>query len=425
MRINPSRRGVLGGMAAAAFWPGTLRAASAGVSPLPGADFPPTAPGARAFLAATRAARVIGLGEATHGSHEIFELKTSFITALAQAGRLSAIGFEIGGAAMLPLDEIVREGRPDAIAPLLKATGNFTVATAEMTALIELIRRINQSRPAARRIALFGYDVQTPGADAAAIVALCDRAKVAVAFPAPFTELAANPRPIQAYNPATASAFVAAVAPARAAFQAARPALEAALGAPAVAARARLFDAIDNAFALFKQPSFEAAYAQRDAFGAQRILAEAKQTTGQVAVWAHNGHINRETHEFSGVKLLGGVLGDALGAGYFALGTAFRDGEARAQRQGVKGVIVNTLGPARDGSLDVALAALGKAYFVTLPQLERLPGWRERAAAQLGLRAIGGGYEPENDTRTYRPTTLATQYDGIAFIDTVSASTPL
>lgn len=421
-----SRREIIGALVAAAAMPASVRAAPAvRVSALDSPRFPANAPGLRSFVNAVRGAGVIGLGEATHGSRELFALKSAMIEALMRARRLGAIGFEVGAAVILPLDEYVRRGQPIDVAATLKSSGNYTIATTELATLIETIRRINGNRPTADRIQIFGYDVQTPGADAAEIIRFCAAFGQNPNFPAEFRELALSPKPIQALSPMAVPAIVAALPAARAAYVAVREPLLNAAGPAAVDARLQLFDMIDRSFALFREPSFVAAYAKRDFYGATRIEEVARGARGAVAVWAHNGHINRVSYEFPQGKLLGGELASRFGARYFAVGTAFYEGQTRALRKGAAGAIVNTMGAAEAGSLDESLAGLGSSYFVTMDELAKVDGWSDRVRTRGVLRAIGGGYEPENRSRTYRDTCLVDQYDAIAFVRTLSASNPL
>jgi erythromycin esterase len=144
-----------------------------------------------------------------------------------------------------------------------------------------------------------------------------------------------------------------------------------------------------------------------------------------VIVWAHNGHINKGSLEFAGMKLLGGRLSEEFGSRYYAIATAFYEGDVRAQHA-KEGVIVNTLPPARAGSIDSMLNALdGDAWFANLADVRQTTGWANILTDQGVLRGVGGAYEPENDSRTYRPTNLAVQFDAVIFIRRVSASTPL
>ena len=102
-------------------------------------------------------ARVIGLGECTHGSREFHRLKHRIVRLLAAELSVSAIVFEANLAGVIRVNEYVLEGRGDP-AEVLSRHLDWDVGTEEMVGLLRWLWRHNAS--GASRIALAGCDMQ-------------------------------------------------------------------------------------------------------------------------------------------------------------------------------------------------------------------------------------------------------------------------
>ncbi len=103
-------------------------------------------------------ATVVGLGEATHGTAEFFELKHRLFRHLVEAHGHRALGYEYGFAASLPLDCYVMTGQGSLDALLAK--GLWIQANQEVRSLLEWMRRHNRDLPEAQRVHFFGIDSQ-------------------------------------------------------------------------------------------------------------------------------------------------------------------------------------------------------------------------------------------------------------------------
>jgi erythromycin esterase len=107
---------------------------------------------------AVAAARVVGLGEATHGTAEFFELKHRLFRYLVEAHGHRALGYEVGFAASLDLDRYVTTGEGS----LDDLLGNLSwiQANEEVRALLEWMRIHNRGLPGAERVRFIGIDSQ-------------------------------------------------------------------------------------------------------------------------------------------------------------------------------------------------------------------------------------------------------------------------
>lgn len=303
---------------------------------------------------------VVGLGEATHGSKEIFHLKSRMVETLVGAA-FRTVAFELGFADGLALDRYVTLASNDAPVTVLKGIGTFSIANGEVLALVQRLRAINGGLAPNRRVHVFGYDVQTPGREAALVVNWLSGLKGGSSIsPGPsLAALAASPnKPIQAMDSRSAPQVRADVGTLLAAIDAQRAALARASSDETLALMRRAVGVIDQAFGLFSAASLADVYDLRDKAGADNIAWQQARTGRRTIAWAHNGHIDKGSFEFAGKKLLGGYLDATYGRRYYAIATAFYEGDVRATHA-KDGVVVNHLPPARAGSLDAFLVQQG------------------------------------------------------------------
>jgi erythromycin esterase len=104
-------------------------------------------------------ARILSLGEATHGSREFFQLKHRLLEfAVAELG-FTIFALEANFTECLRINNYVLGGRGSA-ADVLSGTRFWTWDTEEVLALIEWMRDWNSTH--ARQVSFYGYDMQFP-----------------------------------------------------------------------------------------------------------------------------------------------------------------------------------------------------------------------------------------------------------------------
>ena len=122
--------------------------------------------------------RVIGLGEATHGSREFFLLKHRMLEFLVTEQGFTVLAMEASAAAAAVNDYVLHgEGDP---AAALRGLGFWTLNTAEMLAVLRWLREHNSTASAAARVSFAGIDPQFPGASLAALRAGTKKAEAAL-----------------------------------------------------------------------------------------------------------------------------------------------------------------------------------------------------------------------------------------------------
>ncbi|HEX6749938.1 MAG TPA: erythromycin esterase family protein [Longimicrobium sp.] len=336
----------------------------------------------RALHPLVEGARIVALGEATHGTREFFRAKHRLVRWMVEREGVTVFAIEANMPEARRVNEYVLTGRGDpraALAGLYFWTWN----TEEVLALIEWMRAYNASGRG--RVEFWGFDMQY-----ASVAADSVRAFVARADPA--------------FLPTVDSAYALADS-ATAGMRRGRPAVAAM--APAwrdAAARVVAHLAANRASYLTRFDSMQVAWAEQNARiveqaasmdlpnGASRdssmavnvawIVAHQPPGT-RIALWAHNGHVARDG------AWMGGYLDRRFGSAYRVFGFAFGEGDYTAV--GSRGLRAYPAAAPAPGSVESVLRRVGMPRLV----LDLRGAARERDGAWLAephlFREIGAG----------------------------------
>lgn len=109
-------------------------------------------------------ARIVGLGEATHGTCEFFRLKHRLLRYLVAELDVRVVGFEANLPEALAIDDYVVHGTGDPVAAL-DGVYFWTWQVESVLELLEWLRAFNADRPLWDRVRFYGIDAQyTQGA---------------------------------------------------------------------------------------------------------------------------------------------------------------------------------------------------------------------------------------------------------------------
>lgn len=282
------------------------------------------------FVAQAASRSVIGLGEATHGTREAFQLKHRLIRALAEAGGLRTVAFECGMAAGRLIDEYVRFGSGEAREALAQQ-GYWCWENHEVLELIEWLRRHNARLAPGERIAFVGIDVQKvePGLPEllAALEVADERPSASSGDDLVLRTLEAAARAVgQLLSGEMVRDAPIAASAVKDLFEAA-PRL-ATPGQRALCRNAARY--VDT----YLNPERENGLEVRDEYLAATVLETLAERPGLAVVWAHNEHV-AVNPDFFGTRAMGHHLREALGEGYLSLGMLFGEGAflARSWRE--------------------------------------------------------------------------------------------
>lgn len=387
-------------------------------------------------------ARIVALGEASHGTREFFQMKHRLLEYLVTRKGFTVFALEADWPETLAVDQYVKTGRGDpraALAGLYFWTWN----TEEVLDLIEWMRAYNAAPGPHATLSFSGFDLQTPDValmraedyvrrvdppalptmqtDYAPLRALMGRqARDAKRLPA------GMPAPP---DPATAAACVAGAAAAVSRLDARRAEYVKASSADA------FLDARQNALIVAQSAQtmtagFQDATARRDRLMADNVrwLAEQKYPGQKIVLWAHNGHVGAQ--DFAGHKAMGAYLRADYGSALCVLGFAFSRGEVRALR--MTGTQMNwppvplPVPPAADGTGDALLHRAGLPRFLLdfrrVAPDSPLGAW---LSAPHPFQLPGAAWDPSQAALFSQSVTLRTAYDGLIYIDESHASRAL
>ncbi|MFD4397395.1 erythromycin esterase family protein [Kitasatospora sp. NPDC058397] len=115
----------------------------------------------RALGAMVGDAKVVGLGEATHGSHEFFTMKERVFRYLVQEKGFTTFALEMSWSAGLKIDKYLQDGKGDARQIVKDELGQSPWERQEFVDLISWMREYNRQHPE-RPVHFMGDDVGAP-----------------------------------------------------------------------------------------------------------------------------------------------------------------------------------------------------------------------------------------------------------------------
>ena len=384
------------------------------------------------------------LGEATHGTHEFYDVRAAISRRLVTEAGFDAIAVEGDWPDVLRLNRHVAGQGTDS---LDEAFGDFERFPEWMwrnlvvRGFVQWLREHNAGRPLARRVGVYGMDLYSLYRSADAVIAYLEQvdpgqADVARRLYAGLDHV----RDPQAYGAEAASGLRPSCRDAAAALLVDLARKQADYLAGDGQARAdEHFHAERNAYVVLNAEHYYRAMFRghrlswnlRDGHMVNTLLALRRHLrgsgrAGRIVVWAHNSHLGdaRATGmgqggEWNVGQLLREQVGEAhvLSVGfttYTGHVTAARDWNSPAERRWVR--------PARPDSYEHLLYRTGKDRFF-LPL-------HDGAAAPLAEprleRAIGVVYRPESELAShYFDASLSAQFDALYHLDETTAVEPL
>jgi erythromycin esterase len=380
------------------------------------------------------AARVVALGEATHGTRDFFQLKHRVFEYLVAERGFTAFAFEASFAESVAVDAYVRTGKGDP-AELVARLPGWIFDTEEVLALVRWMRLYNEDPKHPRKLRFHGFDMQYPSGSAQALVAYLHRVDPAFEPEARRAlALVDDDFTVSVYEhlpTAVKDASGAAVAALGKHMDEHREAYVKRAGAEAFAL-ARLHAAVVSQAERMLAVPVEAGISLRDRAMAEnvRALLDLEGPAGKMALWAENGHVGRELTAFAGgvYQPMGYHLTQALGAALVTFGFAAGGGSFQALEVPMdtgRGVIDFTVPRAPPGSLDGALASLGLPVLALdmrrAPREGIVADW---LGARLPTRDTGCCFSDAMVSEMRVPFTPRGSYDALLFVEKTSAARP-
>jgi erythromycin esterase len=375
-------------------------------------------------------ARVVSLGEATHGTKEFFEMKHRILEYLVTQMGFNVFAMEADWAPSNLIDNYVQTGQGDPAA-LLRGLHYWMWNTQEVLNLIQWMQRHNQSPGNTPVVSFSGFDLANAHM---AIDNVVNYLQLVDASAAKWADsLYAVYRPYQDtsayYSQATSSVKLTCQANVRSVydFLAARQSQYQARTSPKDFSRALHAALIvvqtEDAYSLRSTSRSRDEYM---ADNAQWILSNAG-PNAKIVLWAHNMHVSTQGDANNGN--MGGVLRSVYGSGMVVFGFDFYSGSFNAIAS------YNALGPAwtfstvyppRNSYEYVFHAANIPRFFLDVRSAPSPNSGGSWIAGPLHFRNIGGLYNDSYPNDAYYPTFhLPSMFDVLIYFDNTTASTLL
>lgn len=360
-------------------------------------------------------ARILALGEATHGSHEFFAFKRRALEFLVRELGFTDFAMETDWVQALTANEYVEHGRGD-LAGALRSLSSLW-RTEEYRGLLEWMRAWNADPAHARKIRLHGLDLAAPGPTARRLQEYLARVDPDVADGVePVVERLGNG---QAVEESDLEGLLALFEELRDPFVAAAGEREWALH------RQHVVALIQGAAQRARRGHDATSFRDRCMADNARWILRTAGPDARLVLSAHNGHVSRagltEVPGYGTIESIGRALSaDARSAtdedlSMVVIGTAFGQGRFHAYGRGLQAF---ELGPPRPESHEALFLAAGLR--LALLDLAAAPAEgpvRAWLTSPRPLRFVGGAFDPAyveqgNDVQA---AVLASEFDALFF----------
>jgi erythromycin esterase len=366
----------------------------------------PTAPltDLQPFELAVGDARLVGLGEASHGTSEFFDMKDRLFRDLVAKKNFTVFAIEANQPEAREMDEYVTKGTGDP-AHALKSMYFWTWQTVEVLNLAKWMRSYNASPGRHPTLHFAGFDMQTPD-EAVSLVtqfAKSHDAEAGVAVERAYACIPHRSDQNAKMSKEDETTCYASIQTVRGIIQKLGPDAE-------IEHDVRI---VEQGAEMNLTPDARPGEV-RDKAMAENVewLLNVKYPTAKLVLWAHNYHISNLGR--ADRPSMGTWLKDRHGKDFYRLGFAFDHGTIRAFRP-QHGLDIQTVPAALPNSVEAMLREDGSLVFVNLRDLPQgvLLDWLNGAVWQ---REVGAVWDPSYADNYYTTVKLAQRFDGLIFV---------
>lgn len=392
-----------------------------------------------AFFARFGDARVVLLGEATHGSAEFYEARAAITRELVQHHGFNIVAVEADWPDAAHIDRYVRHhearpGRGEAFARF----PTWMWRNAQVMAFADWLRAHNETLPPEARTSFHGLDVYSLGESMHAVLSYLDRVDPEAARVAKERYSCLTP---WQDDPATYG---------RAALHRGKAPCEDEVVAQLhdllqrrlrymhedgeaffdAAQNARIVRAAERYYRIMYAGSTESwNLRDRHMFDTLMSLLSARGGSARAVVWAHNSHVGNAAATamgWQGEFNIGELCRTAFGRDAVAIGFGTDRGTVAAATDWGGAMEIKTVLPARSDSYEYAFRKTGVVRSLTDWRDHRRRELAETLREPMLERAIGVIYRPETEFLShYFEAVLADQFDAYVWFEDTHAVTPL
>lgn len=362
-------------------------------------------------------ARIVALGEATHGSREFFTMKHRILELLVREHGFTVFAMEAHVAEADRINDYVVDGIGDP-AELLLTMRMWTWNTDEVLDLIQWMREYNLARGSRPPVFFRGFDLQRADTAIAAIDAYLKRVDPdnAAAMSAKFACFRAH-----ATFPGT---YRAVSAEERNACAAGLTALH-----DDLAARREAYTAGSSASEFETILHYARLVVQTEGYGAGRApgrdpwmaenvawIANVRHPDEKIVLWGHNNHVTTEPAQRMGTELRRLFPADEM----ITVGFVFDRGDFWAYTDPTRPIGLHHVEPWPEALYEPLFRATGHARFFV--DLRDVPSVEARSIFEStsSIWRIGGTFDPQIEATTREVTTLSRAFDVVIWIESVT-----
>lgn len=260
-------------------------------------------------------ARIIALGEATHGNKEFQELKLDVFKVMIEKYGVRAFALEADAGACETANRYIHGG--EGTAEEAAAALVFTIyRTDQMAELLAWMRAYNETAAPGQDLRFYGFDMQSYEYSLGYLLEEAQRLGIDVAK-------------YQSVEDGESRLALCGEL---------RGEIEALDGSADTDFALHLVDVLERNSELGKLIDSPEGAGTRDRFMAQNALwileREGQRGNGRIFISAHNGHIEQAGSYGPDAKVMGAILADELGDAYYAIGTDFFEAEVNLPDNG-------------------------------------------------------------------------------------------
>jgi erythromycin esterase len=362
-------------------------------------------------------ARVVALGEASHGGREFFTMKHRLLRFLVKEMGFTLLGFEDGWAESLTASRYVESGlgsAEEAVDDLLA----WPWKVQEVVDMLSWMRGYNESRGSAPAVSFQGFDMQQPYGAMQIVLEYLRRVDPAAAERAEsrYTCLGAGsdygnlPPDVKTECRATLQQIHDGLAANRASYEAAsspRDFTQAHFAARVVLQAEEL-------------ASTRGDFEPRDRYMAENLawLLEQQGPNARAVVWAHNGHVGTVPYVGHEYPSMGMRLRERFGSSLRVIGFEFYSGSFNATAGRLS---VNTVSAATPGGYGEGFHSLGiPLFFLDLRGITRSSSATDWLVGPRRIWDIGHRFSPANPQQTTAEISLPSMFDAVIFVDRIT-----
>jgi erythromycin esterase len=371
-------------------------------------------------------ARVVSLGEATHGTHEFFRMKHRLLEFLVSEMDFNVFAIEAPMPQAAYINRYLMDGVGDPAEALARIS--WPLDTMEMLDMIHWMRRYNLDPKHTRKLKFFGFDMQDPRYALKFLLgylATVDPEQARLSGEA-LKPLMVSPGVVSPLTEAQLRPWAEHVHKLLARLEAqAKDYQDRSSAGTLVAAQqnARLL----SQWAEFKADPLRAGRVRERAMAENvQWILQHEGPGARMVLWAHNLHVEVTPHP-EGPQIMGAHLREALVNDMVVFGFVFNHGGFESRDRSIVSHPLRTfvVAPEPKATMEEALARAGFPLFIL--DLRKLPNQGVAAnwfQVAQGVREMGSVYTPANPDSALRVRWFTWSFDALIFVDSTTPAAP-